>query len=446
MTKVLCFLLYIIISFASFGQGVADKLGQYFDAAQKANVFNGSVLVVQQGDTLLNKGYGFKDVDAKTPTNKNTIYQIGSVTKQFTSTVILKLAEQGKLGLNDKLTKYFPDYPNGNKITIEHLLTHTSGIYNYTTDRAFMESGSDKPSDQQKMMDLFKNKPLDFEPGTKYNYSNSGYQLLGYIIEKVTGRKYESVVRELIFTPLHMTHSGFDFTHLSSTNKAVGYNSLNDSIGNRAKIVDSSVSFSAGAIYSTTGDLVKWDDAVASAKILSSQSLKNAFTSRLSNYGFGYVIDTLNGDRRISHNGGIDGFLSHNSIITNKDIKIVILTNSRSTKMNDVINSVFAILYEKPVAMPEAKATISLDSTVLKKYIGDYELAPNFKLTITLNGNQLSAQATGQSAADIFPQKENYFFYKVVDAQIEFVLNDQGEVDKLVLHQNGQNMPAKKVR
>ena len=190
------------------------------------------------------------------------------------------------MSVSDKLSKYFPNFPKGDSITIQQLLTHTSGIYNYTNDQNFMANEIAKPATREKMMALFENKPLDFSPGTSWNYSNSGYSLLGYIIEAVTKKPYEQAVRRYIFTPLHMVHSGFDFTHLKSDNKAIGYFKLDDKGATPAPIVDSTVSFSAGAIYSTTGDLYLWHEALEHYKILSKAQQEVAYTPVKNNYGY----------------------------------------------------------------------------------------------------------------------------------------------------------------
>ena len=443
--KKLLLIFLVIISAPAFTQTTAEKLDQYFTAAQKAEDFSGSVLIIQKGNTLLDKAYGFKDADAKSLNDRNTIYQIGSLTKQFTAIVILKLAEQNKLALTDKLSKYFPGYTNGDKITLEHLLTHTSGIYNYTDDTAFRVKDWYLPSNREKMMALFKDKPLDFEPGTKYNYSNSGYLLLGYIIEKVTGKKYENIVRDFIFKPLHMEHSGFDFINLKSSDKATGYYYISENSNSKAKLVDSSVSFSAGAIYSTTADLHKWNEALLTAKIVSAESLENAFKPRLSKYGFGFIIDSIQGQRLISHNGGVDGFLSHNTIIPAEGIQVIILSNNMSSKITNVTAAVFSILYNMPYKIPEVVKEVKVDTAVLKEYVGEYQLAPTFTITISVEGEQLKAKATGQSTFDIFPRTESSFFYKIVDAQIDFVRNRKGEVESIMFHQNGQHLPGKKI-
>lgn len=445
MKKLLILLLISARAFTSPAQTVNEKLDAYFTAALKADIFNGSVLIMQNGQPLLSKGYGVKNFDGKMPADANTIYQIGSVTKQFTSTIILKLAEQKKLALTDKLSKYFPSFANGDKITVEHLLTHTSGIWNYTRDQQLMSSDADKPHSSQEMMNYFKDKPLDFEPGSKFSYSNSGYMMLGYIIEKVTGKKYENVVRDQIFQPLQMTHSGFDFTHLSSPDKATGYQSINQLAAIKSVIVDSSVSFSAGALFTTTGDLYKWNQSLSTNKILKKESLANAFTPRKDKYGLGWIIDTFAGRKIITHDGGIHGFLSSNSIFPDDHISITLLSNSNSTKMGDVNGGVFAILFDKPYKLPELNTQVTLDSSQLQQYVGVYELSPVFKITVTTKDGKIFGQATGQQPFEMFAKKDNQFFLKVVDAQVEFFKNDKGEVEKMILHQNGQDIPGKKI-
>jgi CubicO group peptidase (beta-lactamase class C family) len=445
MRKILVVIIACSAYVNCFSQTVAEKLDQYFAAAQKAGSFNGSVLIVEKGKVLLNKGYGYNDAEAKTMADANTIYQIGSVTKQFTSTIILKLAEQGKLKLDDKVSKYFPTLPNAERVAIENLLTHTSGYYNYTNNESFMENEVEKHADQKKIFSLFADSALAFEPGTKFSYSNSGYMLLGYIIEKVTGKKYEQVVRTEIFTPLKMTSSGFDFTHLKSVDRATGYDFLAGDKNKKSSIVDSSVSFSAGAIYSTIGDMYKWNQALSTEKILKRQSLQNAFTPRLEHYGLGWGIDTMKGHKVIAHNGGINGFLSHNSFLPNDSIYITILSNFGSSKIGLESKDALAIVLKENYTLPKAHEEITLDSTVLKKYVGEYELAPTFKIVVRLVNGALQAQATGQPSFDLYAKSENIFFLKVVDAQVEFVKNEKGEVEKMILHQNGQHIPGKKI-
>ncbi len=202
-------------------------MDSYLISANKAFRFNGSALVARKGKVLLQKGYGWRNAITRMPNKSDTRFPILSITKPFTAIVILKLQEEGKLSVQDKLTKYFPDYPNGHKIKIHHLLTHSSGIYNYTEPVGTEDSALvNYPISRQKVLDIFVKAPVEFAPGKRYSYNNSGYFLLGLIIESVTGKPYETVVRELIFRPLNMANSGFDFLNLADSLKDKGYEFL----------------------------------------------------------------------------------------------------------------------------------------------------------------------------------------------------------------------------
>jgi len=445
MKKYILFAWAICLSCSAIPQTIPEKIDSLLTAYEKVNYFNGTVLVARKGTIIFEKGYGYKNKKALLANDPNTIFQIGSITKQFTSAIILQLKEKQKLSLQDKLSKYIPDYPNGDQITIEHLLTHTAGVYNYTNDRDFMKNESTKPIARDSLVALFRNKPLDFKPGEKFNYSNSGYILLGYIIEKVTGKSYFQVVRDNIFRPLHMDHSGFDFTHLTSSDKATGYNPPAPQVP--AEIVDSSASFSAGAVYTTVGDLYKWDRALYSGSILSHSSEEAAFTPHLAKYGYGWTIDSLFGKRVVEHGGGITGFVSFILRAPEDETCIIVLDNAPSQAQPGIMaNDLYALLNGKEYTIPKLHVAILLDSAILKQYVGEYELRPNFVITITFENGSLISRATGQGKTELFPEKENLFFLKVVDAQLEFIKGANNEVEKLVLHQNGRLVPGKKIK
>ncbi len=410
------------------------------------NKFNGSVLVEKNGVILLNKGYGYSDVASKTPNDEQTIFQLGSITKQFTSAVILKLQGEKKLNVSDKLSKYFPNYPKGDSITIQELLTHTSGIYNYTNDRDFMKDGATKPATREKMIALFMNKPLDFSPGTEWNYSNSGYALLGYIIEDVTKKTYEQAVRNYIFTPLHMTHSGFDFTDLKSKEKATGYFQLNDKEAVAAPIVDSSVSFSAGAIYSTTGDLYLWHKALEQNRILSKEQQEMAYTSVKNNYGYGWGIDSIEGKRRVAHSGGIFGFTTNISRVPADDICIILLSNASDPTLQDITGNIYAVLYNKPYELPKEKVAIQLPAEKLKEYEGEYEINPDLHVVVSVKDDELTAEPTKQPTVVLYAEKEDSFFVKSPDLQIDFTRDDNKNVNGFILHQNGADIKCNKIK
>jgi CubicO group peptidase (beta-lactamase class C family) len=446
MKKIIVFVALLCIVQYSNSQEEAAKINTIVSTYQGLHKFNGAVLVARGGQVLLNKGYGYRDAASKVPNDEQTIFQLGSITKQFTTAIILKLQEEKKLSIHDKLSKYFPGYPKGDSITIENLMLHTSGIYSYTSDQNFMSTEVSKPANREKMMALFKDKPLDFSPGKGWNYSNSGYSLLGYIIEIATKKPYEQVVRKYIFTPLQMTHSGFDFTHLASKEKATGYFRLDAKNINPAPIVDSSVSYSAGAIYSTTGDLYKWHRALENYSILSKAQQEKAYTPVKNKYGYGWNIDSIEGKRRVGHGGGIHGFVTNISRVPEDDICIVILSNASDITIQEISNSIYKVLYNKPYELPKARAEITLPEEKLKEYVGEYEIKPDLHVVLSIKDGMLLASPTGQNPDFLHAEKEDFFFVENEDIQLEFVRNDKKEIDSFILHQRGQKVPCKKIR
>jgi CubicO group peptidase (beta-lactamase class C family) len=438
------FLLLTIMS--GFSQDEKQKIDTLINAYVQQHKFNGSVLVSQHGTIILNKGYGARNVSDKTVNDEQTIFQLGSITKQFTSAVILKLQQEKKLSVSDKLSKYFPAYPKGDSITIEQLLLHTSGIYSYTSDPKFMVNEVTRPATREQMMALFKDKPLDFSPGTQFSYSNSGYSMLGYIIEEVTKQPYYQVVRKYIFTPLQMTHTGFDFTDLNDPEKAKGYFKLNNQINLPAPIVDSSVSFSAGAIYSTTLDLYKWHNALEHYTILSKAQQDRAYTPVKNHYGYGWFIDSIYGKRRVAHSGGIHGFTTHIARIPEDDICIILLSNSMDNKLDNIVSGIFAILYKKNYELPRERIAINVPEETLRQYEGEYEISPQLHVILSVKNYQLIASPTGQPQAILYAEKADFFFVKSDDIQLEFTRNDKQEVNGFVLHQNGANVPCRKIK
>src|SRR5450631_3931216 len=412
MKKTAVFLIIFLIRMAVSGQVTTAKLDSLLNLKTAQHAFNGTVLVAQNGKIILEKGYGFKNKKENLLNTANTLYQIGSITKQFTSAIILQLVATKKMTLLDKLSKYFHGYPGGDSITVEEVPIKKTGIYNYTNDGDFMRDRTEHPIARDSLLALFEYKPLDFSPGTKWSYSNSGYILLGMIIEKVTGKSYFRMVRENIFEPLGMWHSGFDFTHLKNANKATGYaGDLTMPVG----IVDSSVSFAAGAIYTTVGDLYKWDRALYTNQIVDQSS-----------YGYGWMITDSYGKKTVQHGGGITGFASYILRVPGDQICIVVLTNVASDAPSKISNEINGMFNGKAVEEPAERKEIVVDTQTLKKYVGEYELAPTFHLFITLENSVLQAQATGQGRNALFAEKDNFFFLKTVDAQVEFINGADG--------------------
>lgn len=298
---------------------ISHKLDEFLSSATQTYRFNGVALVARQGEILLHKGYGWRDAAQKSHNDTSIIFPILSITKPFTAIAVLHLQDQGKLSVNDPLSKYFPDFPKGNSILLRHLLSHTSGIHNYTEDIGEEDSAIIcYPVDKQWILDLIYKKPRDFKPGRQYSYNNSGFFLLGMIIEKVTGKSYEQVIRDLIFEPLGMHHSGFDFVHLPEPSKARGYTRLNNREQLPSKPWDSTVSYAAGSIYSTTSDLYKWARAIARHQLITKSSWTQAFTPNLERYGYGWWIDTLLGRRYVTTAAAVSGLCPTSCIIPAK--------------------------------------------------------------------------------------------------------------------------------
>src|SRR3984957_17979708 len=245
--------------------------------------FMGSVLVARGETVVLDKGYGFANLEWNIPNTPTTKFRLGSITKQFTAASILLLEERGKLKTDDPVKKYMADAPAAwDKVTIYNLLTHTSGIANFTSfpDYASTETA---PTTPEKLVARFRDKPLEFQPGEKWNYSNSGYVLLGYLIEKISGTPYAQFVQENIFAPLEMRDSGYDSSAAIIKHRASGY-TPSDKGPVHAGYIDMSIPFSAGSLYSTTHDLLRWEQGLFGGKLLSAASLKKMTTPFKENY------------------------------------------------------------------------------------------------------------------------------------------------------------------
>jgi CubicO group peptidase (beta-lactamase class C family) len=437
--------LFIILLLPFFGAGQdSTAIIQLVNAYQSQQKFNGTVLVAKGGKIILAKGFGIRSNGL--PNTVNTIFQIGSVTKQMTAEVILLLQKEGKLSVHDNLTRYVPGFAHGDSITIENLLTHTSGIFNYTNDSRFMATEATKPITRERLLSLFEHKPLEFAPGSSWSYSNSNYILLGLIIEQVSGLTYEQAMRKYIFTPLKMNRSGFDFTHLSDQEKATGYFNLYSNPPVAATIVDSSVAFAAGAVYTTVTDLYKWHVGLQQNKLLSSKDQEAAFRPFLNHYGYGVSADTLFGKRMLAHGGGIYGFTSFFTRVSSDNICVILLSNTGSNVLEEINKKILSVIYKQPYELPKSKPQVELPVDSMRQFVGQYKLGSNFDISVTIDGGSLYGQATGQPKFQLFPLNNTRFYLKAVEAEVEFFRNDTGTIDHLVLYQGGTEVKGQKVK
>jgi CubicO group peptidase (beta-lactamase class C family) len=368
--------LFILIVIAVSGmrcfaqQDLSTTLDSMLTIYSNCNKFNGSVLIAKAGKILLEKGYGYKNVAGKTRNDATTIFQVGSITKEFTATVILKLLTQKRLSLQDHIGKYFPGFPSGDSITIKNLLTHTSGIFNYTDVFDFWKQ-SNIPATEQMVLDTLRSKKLLFSPGTKFSYSNSNYMLLAYIIRKVTGEPYETVVRNLIFKQLGMIHSGFDFTHLKNAGKATGYWNFSAAGYTEGPPNDSSEFIGSGSMYSSVGDLYKWHRALQNGKVLDKTILAFAYKPAKGPYGCGWELDSTAGKETVGHQGRMFGFEALMRRVPADDIFIILLNNhSDGPWLDSIARITMAILYNQPYSLPESPLRLSQEK--LARYAGTF--------------------------------------------------------------------------
>jgi CubicO group peptidase (beta-lactamase class C family) len=528
---------------------LASKIDAVMSAVYKPGQPGAALLVRKDGRTIVRKGYGMADLELGVPVAPEMIFRLGSITKQFTAVSILLLAQDGKLGLQDEITKFLPDYPTqGKRITVEHLLTHTSGIQSYTDMPEWLPLWR-KDFTVKELVDLFKDKPMQFEPGRSWAYNNSAYILLGAIIEKVSGKTYEQFVDERIFKPLGMTSSSYDHTERVIPRRVPGYQDDKGSFVN-APYLSMTQPYAAGSLLSTVDDLARWSSAVFAGRLVKKEWLDKALTpckltnGESSGYGYGWFIADFAGHRSIEHGGGINGFTTYEMTFPEDGIFIAILTNSsigsRSPEPRAVqiawlalglpeperkaitlpaadldkfagvyadererelyisreggklfaqrqggskdelypasarefflkgnpMRFVFAevangrvsglrllsrigpaqVLTRTDKPLPPERQAIKLDPKLYDRLAGEYELNPGFIIKILRRGDKLISQATGQAEVELFPESETRFFLKVVDAQVDFIVDASGRATGLVLHQGGTDMPARKIK
>lgn len=418
---------------------LSQRIDAYLQSAFNTGHFNGVALIARSGHIIFKKGYGWKDFEDKSLNDNSTIFQIGSLTKPFTAVLILKLQEDGKLSVNDKVSKYFPAQKDGNQITLQNLLNHTSGLVNYTDvigpeDSAIISH----PVEKQLVLKQFEDQAVHFKPGTRFEYCNSDYYLLGIIIENLTGMTYEQAVRKFIFDPLAMTHSGFDFIHLHSTEKATGYVKLDSMHHYHAVLMDSTVTYAAGGIYSNVADLYRWAQAIGKKQLLSEKSWEQAFTPGLDNYGDGWWIDTLYDHSFITHSGGLQGFMSNFVYYPDADATIILLTNvgDYGGNLSPINTGLSAILFGKPY-QPWAKyKEQTVDTALMQVYTGTYRLNNEHQLLVTQKDGKLFIEATNPKdrlpRLELHAQNANTFYIKEAPLRFQFIFNTSHVPEKIV--------------
>ena len=433
---------FVILSFAmhmeSFAQPVAAKLDALVSHYAANGDFMGTALVAQRGTVLLKKGYGFANIEWGIPNAPDTKFRLGSITKQFTSMLIMQLVEQGKLRLDGTISDYLPDYPKdeGTRVKIHQLLTHTSGIPSYTGMPIFAEILRD-PYSPKDFMKFFADSAFEFEPGSRYRYNNSGYFLLGVIIEEITGKPYAPVVKERIFDQLGMTSSGYDMPGPIIPKRAAGYEWGIDGFVNAAYL-DMTLPYAAGSLYSTVEDLYVWDRALYTEKLLPARFRDRLFVPAVQNpgggsYAYGWGVSRRlfgpSGDSVtvVQHGGGINGFNTIIVRLPQEEILVVLLNNTGRAPLGAISDALLQIMHNEepgPVRRSLARAltmeitksglSIALESyTSMKKDTGTYELNENEMNSLGYRylqaGRLDEAIAAFELNVEAFPQSSNVY-------------------------------------
>lgn len=431
---------------ASSNNDLARSIDEIINQVYKPGEPGAAVIVVKDGKVVHRKGYGMANLELGVPVEPDMIFRIGSITKQFTAVAILMLAEQGKLSLEDDLTKFLPDYPTkGTKITVEHLLTHTSGIKSYTSIPEWLSLWR-KDMDLKELVGVFKDKPMDFAPGERYAYNNSAYVLLGVIIEKVSGQSYQDFVEKNIFAPLGMKHSFYDNTSRVIPRRVNGYSKVKDSFTNAAYL-SMSQPYAAGSLVSSVDDLALWDAALYTDKLIKQESLKRAWTSaklssgKLTNYGFGWGISSYQGHRLIEHSGGINGFATYALRSADDRLYVAILTNRDWQSPGWTAFKVAAAAMGKPYVEP---VSIKLSPASLDQYTGVYQIDEKEEVTIQKEGDKLIATLPGGGKAEILPSSETEFFIKDSRTRLIFTRSASGVTSFVLRDRTETNREARK--
>jgi len=430
-------------------KGLAKKINLFLEKTYPANEPGAAVLAMIDGKIILRKGYGMANLELGIPIKPEMVFRIGSITKQFTAVAIMKLAEEGKLSVTDDITKYLKGYPtHGHKITIHHLLNHTSGIKSYTNVQKFL-SLMRKDMTVKELIDSFKNQPMDFAPGERFLYNNSGYVLLGAIIEKVSGKNYETYIHENIFKPLGMNSSYYGINTRIIPLRASGYKKEKNEFKN-ADYLSMTLPYAAGSLLSTVDDLHRWYQALEAGKVLSQKSLEQMYTptklnnGKTQNYGYGWSLGTSFEEKIIHHGGGINGFTTYALRVPEKKVFVTVLTNfpGRQATAGYVSKWIAAVLCGKEL---KEKKTVTLDTKILDAIVGVYKISEDEQRTVIREGDQLFTQRSQGPKLPAFAESETEFFYKNSFSHFTIVKDKNGKVIKMIMHSDGDDEEAIKI-
>jgi D-alanyl-D-alanine carboxypeptidase len=404
-----------------------------------------AVAVVKDGRPILARGYGWADLENDVPATAETVYRLGSITKQFTALAIMQLAEQGKLSVDDELTRFLPDYPTaGHKVTVHQLLNHTSGIKSYTSLKDFFKRAR-QDFKHEELLALFQNEPFDFEPGAKWSYNNSGYYLLGMIIEKASGKSYAQYLEENIFRPLGMSATRYGQTRPLIRHRAAGYKISDGKLANDDPL-SMDAPGAAGALVSNVLDLIKWHLALEAGDLVSSASYDAMYrASKLADgtmqpYGYGWGLGEIAGHRKLSHGGGINGFSTMIARYPADRLAVIVLSNTAGANVGPVESRIAKRLLgveEKPIA------DLPIEADLAKRLTGKYELA-EAKVEITADDGKIYATIEGRPRDRLkYQGKKQFVSTSNSELRITFT-PDEGQATGFEVETEGQKLSARR--
>ncbi len=372
LRRALILLLIVIAATALYGADAATKaakIDKFVSLYSEYGLFSGTVLVSEHDQIIFKKGYGLANREWSIPNTPDVKFRLGSITKQFTSMLVMQQVAKGKMALDAHITDYLPYYrkDTGAKVTIHHLLSHTSGVPSYTDDPKFFPEQSRNPYTPDEFVKKFCSGNLDFEPGAQFHYDNPGYFILGAILEHVTGKSYEALLRESILDPLGMKDTGYDHWGDVLAKRATGYEIGLGQV-DTAAYLDMSLPYAAGSLYSTVEDLYKWDQALYTDKLIPAALKQKLFTPNLQNYGYGWNITQRGGQTIIAHGGGINGFNTIEERYVGDHDLIVALNNTPGANLGQMAAGIHAILSDsEPPQLPKRSLVVTLGATIVQK-------------------------------------------------------------------------------
>jgi len=427
------------------------KVDAYVRPYLEIKGFSGAILIARKGRVLLRKGYGMANYELDAPNTPETKFHLASISKSFTAAAILILEERGLLNVSDPLSKYIPDYPEGDKITIHHLLIHTSGIPN-VNDFPDYNAKSKFPQTPASIIEMFKNRPLTMKPGERYSYSNSNYNVLAFIIEKVSGKSYGDFLKENIFDPLGMKDTGHDGKAAALIkSRASGYAPVGPGDLDNAPWIDWTIKTGNGSLYSTVEDLYKWDRALYTEKILKKSALDKMFTPHIE--GAGYVGDISRRLNRkvIRFSGRSPGFQGEIQRYVDDDVCVIVLSNNYSGAASFMITDLAAMVFGEPYDTSTINAGLKIDPKVIDSYLGRYEggadfFIPRASITVEKRDGNLAMRWSVGATGWLAPMTESKFYDRIFGASVTFVKDDKGKISHMIFNASGSESRANKAQ